>query len=88
MKPSRHCVGAALRCSCSKYRANASERCKPALWKLRPPCLPLALGERFVGGRWEREATLVIPTGLQPGETVEVDWRDVEAASSERVVAR
>ncbi|MBW7903095.1 MAG: DUF3325 domain-containing protein [Rhodocyclaceae bacterium] len=37
-----------------------------AAWlKLRPP-RPPALGERFVGNRWEREATLPIPAGIRP----------------------
>lgn len=39
---------------------------RAAYVKLRPPRLPLALGERFVGERWEREATLPIPAGIQP----------------------
>ncbi|THF62530.1 DUF3325 domain-containing protein [Pseudothauera rhizosphaerae] len=39
---------------------------RTAYLKLRPPRPPLALGTRLVGERWEREATLAIPPGLQP----------------------
>lgn len=38
---------------------------RAAYLKLRPP-RPPALGERFVGERWEREATLPMPAGIRP----------------------